>query len=408
MERNGVMNLGRRGNVVILLFVSIFIMSGCSRDEEEKIISYDPDKAPIKIGVCLATQNESTEYGKRQWDGVRMAHQLKPVLDNTLVALIVKQSDEIMGESGIADLIEQEGLCGIIYSAGESGAGNPAPTAGIDDVTITVMTAGGCLPGNPDMQFLKIGSSLHDQARVAALYCLRALNARGAAIVLDQNRSSAVRLASLFSSELIRFGGNIVNIAYVGNNQGNLDAAVTSIMDHNPDIVYIPYAQDTSVEAIALLRAKGCQADIIVTNVLFEQRFLKKGGGSLDGVYLVTDFHPGAVRSERGAALTAQYEKNKKEVGPLETSGALSADAYFLLLELLKVAESAKGFEEALQALSFKETISGITGGNAFERLTKHMHISQIKNGIIRGARLTYRESINPWDSDLKADISAE
>jgi ABC-type branched-subunit amino acid transport system substrate-binding protein len=385
----------------VLLCAIAIIISGCSHDEGEETVPYDPDKAPLKIGVCLPGTGASDEYGKRQWDGIRMAHQLRPAVNDTQISLIVKEPDESMGESGIAGLIENEGLCGAIYLSGVSKDERQAPLARNDDISISVMTARGCMPGNTDMHFLRIGSTLQDQARVAALYTVRSLDAGRTAIVLDQNRSSCVRLASLFSSELIRLGGNIVAIAYVGDKQDTLDSVVTSIMDRHPDSIYIPYSEDSSLEVIALFKKEHSRADIIMTNVLYEQHLLNRGGKSLDKVFMITDFHPDAMGSTWGPALMKKYEENRRELGPLETSAALSADAYLLLVELLEEV----GFEDAGLR---KESISGIIGVGALDRLTKYMHVSQIKKGIIREARLLYRESINPWDSDLKADIGTE
>ena len=388
----------------VLLLVIALVMSGCSHDEAEEPLSYDPDKDPIKIGVCLPGAGISDEYGRCRWDGIRMAHQLRPAVNNTKISLIVKEVDEGMGESGIADLIENEGLCGFIYLSGISQGQGPELFSRNDDPLISVMTARGCMPKNTDMQFLRIGSTLQEQARSAALFTIRSLNAGRAAIVLDQNRSSCVRLASLFSSELILLGGNIVTIAYAGSDGDSLDPAVKTIMDHSPDVIYIPYSEDTSMEVITRLKDEHVHADIIITNVPFERNVLKKGGNSLDKVFVITDFHPDAAGSAWGPALIKKYEENRKELGPLETCAALSADAYFLLVGLLDAAES----EDSIDAVLRKESISGIIGGGSLDRLTKYMHVSQIKKGIILGTRLLYRESINPWDSDLKADIGTE
>ena len=393
--------LDRRVYGAVFVVVLTIIMGACSHDEGEDPVVYDPDKAPLKIGVCLPDAGSSTEYGKRQWDGIRMAYQVRPAVNNTKILLILKEPDDLVGESGLAELIENEGLCGVIYSSGVSKEKRYALGLRNDDVSICVMTARGGMTKNADMQFLRIGSTLQDQARVVALYASRSLNAGSAAIVLDQNRSSCVRLASLFSSELIRLGENIADIVYVGNKKDGLDSVAASIMEGNPDVIYMPYSEDTSLEVVALLKERHSRSKIIMTNVLFEQEFLRKGGKSIDGVFLVTDFHPEATQSRWGPALMKKYEENRKEVDPLETSSALSADAYFLLVELLEEAE-------AIDVVSGKESISGIIGGGALDRLTKYMHVSRIKKGIFREARLTYRESINPWDLDLKADIGTE
>jgi len=388
---------------VLLLVIALF-MRGCSHDEAEEPLPYDPDKTPIKIGVCLPGGGISNEYGRRRWDGIRMAHELRPAVNNTMISLMIKEVDESMGESGIADLMKNEGLCGFIYLSGFSQGQEPELFTRYDDPMISVMTAKGCMPKNTDMQFLRIGSTLQEQARSAALFATRSLGAGRAAIVLDQNRNSCVRLASLFSSELIMLGGTIVTIAYAGNDEDGLDSVVKSIMDRRPDVIYIPYSEDTSLDVIARLKEKDVSADIIMTGVLFEWQVLKKGGKSLDEVYLITDFHPDAAESVWGPALMKKYEDNHKELGDLETGAALSADAYFLLVGLLDAAES----EDSIDAVLRKESISGIIGGDSLDRLTKYMHVSQVKKGIIRGARLLYRESINPWESDLKTDIGTE
>ncbi len=396
----------------LLAIVGVFIMaaamSGCSDDQGREALVYDPGKEPVKIGVCLPARDASAGYGNRLLDGVRMAHLLKPVINGTLITLVLRGSDEIAGSSSITDFIEQEGLCGIIYSPGSSGGADPGMNAGPDDGALTVMASLGCSPGKADLAVLKIGSTLQDQARVAALFAARSLGCRGAAIVLDEGSDSCVRLASLFSSELIRLRGKIVHISYVARDRAGLEVMVSSLVERSPDMIYVPYAEQTSADVIALIRKAGSRAFIVVTNVLSEQEFLDRGGKSLDGVYLVTDFHAAAVRSKRAGELERLYGKNRKELGTLETGAALSADAYFLAAALLENAASSREVEGAVDAFSRTESISGITGLGDSGRLSKSLHVSQVKTGILRGSRLIYRGSIDPGESDPQVDVGAE
>jgi branched-chain amino acid transport system substrate-binding protein len=393
---------------ILFLFIVASILSSCSQDEGEEVVLYDPGREPVKMGIFLPTKREWAEYGKHQWDGVRMAHQLIPAVNNTRISLILKEPDEIAGESGIADLIEQEGYCGVIYSTGAPIENNSEPTAKNDTVSITIMTARGCMSKKSDIQVLKIGSSLQEKARVAAIFAARSLGARNAAIVLDQGKRSCVLLASLFSSELIQLGGRIAGIAYIDKNQEEFDTIVSSIENCSPDIIYMPYSEDHSLDIIKLLKQKESHADVILTNVLLEQQFLNKGKKSLDGVYLVTDYHSDATQLNRAGKLKEKFEKNRKELGLLETSSALSADAYFLLVGLLENTASEKQDEKAVDPITRLKSITGIVGGGSFDRLTKYMHVCQVKTGFLRHARLIYRESINPSASDLEVDIGAE
>jgi branched-chain amino acid transport system substrate-binding protein len=393
---------------VLFLFIVASILSSCSQDEGEEVVLYDPDREPIKMCIFLSTKRESAEYGKHQWDGVRMAHQLIPAVNNTRISLILKEPEEGAGESGIADLIEQEGFCGVIYSTGAPTKNSSEPTAKNDTVSITIMTARKCMSKKSDIQILKIGSSLQDQARVAAIFAARSLGASSAAIVLDQDKRSCVLLASLFSSELIQLGGRIVNIAYINKDREEFDTIVASIEECNPDIIYMPYSEDHSLDMIESLKQKESRAYVILTNVLLEQQFLNKGKKSLDGVYMVTDYHSDATQLDRAGELKEKFDKSRKELGLLETSSALSADAYFLLVDLLENTASESHNEKAIDPITRVKSITGIVGGSSFDRLTKYMHVCQIKTGFLRHARLIYRESINPSASDFDVNIGAE
>jgi len=389
-------NQKRHGCLAALVLVIVLLAFGCSHDEEEENLIYDPDKEPFKIGICVPVSGETDEYSKQVFDGIRMAHEINGVIDNTKITLVMKDACEINDLNAFCEVMMQEGLQGIIYSAGEPKQNIPVFDAKADQGSFAVMAASSCMNPKTDVRVFRLGSTLIDQARVAALFAVRSLGAGSVAVVLDQKSSSCVLLASLFSSELIDAGGRIVNIAYVGDDEKGLESSVESMMQRNPDVIYMPYSEETSFRVISLAKGNESSAGMIISNVLFERKFLDKGGKDLDGIYLITDFYPGAVQSKRGEALIKRYASKRREPRALETSGALSSDAYFFLCDLLAQRPGPDALEDVVGFITNMETITGINGVSTSGRLTKNMHVSQVRAGIIRGIRLIYKESINP------------
>jgi len=373
-----------------LLLLIVFFTHGCSRDQGEEAPAYDPGKDPVRIGVCVPEEGISKEYSKKFLDGIRVASGIMGVINDARIELGMKDSCDSTDLDTIIEHMVQDGLQGFIIRTGvktQSIAAFDAEQGGI-----TVVAAG---RSNPDRKprVLRLGSSLADQARAAALFAVRSLKTQRVAVILDQDSSSCILLASMFSSELINVGGRIENITYIEDTSEEIESSVISMMQHIPDAVYIPYSEDTTLAAISLAKKQGVSADMIVSNVMLEQRFLDEGGRDLDGVYLITDFHPGAVQSQRGAALIEEYEENPKDLGSLETCSALGSEAYFLLCDLL-----SQPLDDVTDdtVISGGKTITGITGMSGSGRITKSMHACQIRSGIIRGTRTVYKESINP------------
>ncbi|MBN2297481.1 MAG: ABC transporter substrate-binding protein [Deltaproteobacteria bacterium] len=380
----------------VLLLVIALVAAGCSHDEGEETLTYDPEKEPVRIGICVPAQGESDEYSKMVLDGIRMANEIKGVINDARITLVMKDSCDMADLNAVCKGMVHDGLQGLICSAGGTKQNSAAFDAEDGQGSITVMVGRNRMNPDTDVQVFRLGSTLIDQARTAALFAVQSLGAGRVAVVLDQKSSSSVLLASLFSSELINAGGRIENIAYVGDGSEELESAVVSMLQHNPDVVYMPYSEDNSHMVISLVKRKGFSEGMIISNVLFERRFLDKGGRDLDGVYLITDFHPGAVQTKRGAALLEKYAGKHKDLGALETCSALGSEAYFLLCDLLSLPQDADAVKNADKVFASMESISGITGVAASGRITKSMHACQIHSGIIRGIRTVYKGSINP------------
>jgi len=379
-----------------MVLVIGFLLAGCSHDKREEALEYDPDKEPVKIGICLQEKGGPDEYSRQLLNGICIAHEIKGVIDNTKITLVMKQTCDTADLDAFSAVMLHEGLQGFIYSAGGPEKDIAAFDVKADQGSVAVMIAPGNMNSESDVQVFRIGSTMSNQARVAALFGVRSLRAGSVAIVLDQKVGGCILLASLFSSELIDAGGRIVNIAYVGDGPDELESSVAAMMCHNPDVIYIPYSEETSLRAIIKLKEMGSCSDVMISNVTSEQKFLRKGGEALDKTYLITDFHPDAVQSKRAKELMKRYAQKSRESKALETGGALSSEAYFLLCDLLMLRRDSDALEDVASLISDMETVSGMTGVDASGRITKSMHISQVHKGILRGPRLIYKESINP------------
>ena len=373
-----------------MLLLIVLLTLGCSRDKgEEEVSAYDPGKEPVRIGVCVSEKGTSKEYAEKFLDGIRVASGIMGVVNDARIELGMSDSCDTTNPDTIIEKMVQDGLQGLICI--DEGVTRNISAFDAEQGGIVVIAGAGRSNTDTTARVFRLGSSLAEQARAAALFAVRSLKTPRVAVVLDQESSSCILLASMFSSELINAGGRIESITYIEDGSDEIDSSVISMMQNSPDAIYIPFSEETTLAAISLAKKEGVSADMIVSNVMLEQRFLDKGGRDLDGVYLIADFHPGAVQSQRGAALIDEYKENRKELGTLETCSALGSEAYFFLCDLLSNPDIRND-----TLISMGKTLTGITGVSGSGRITKSMHACRIRSGFIRGTRTVYKESINP------------
>lgn len=347
----------------------------------------------IKIGVYLPMTGGVAAYGDMEWTGLQIARRMEPTVlgRNIDLILVDTKSDKIEAANAVSLLIQREKVVGIIGEAisGNTMAGNPiSESAKIPSISPTATNP----LVNQGKKFAFRACFIDPfQGEVAARFARDNLKAGTAALIIDQAQDYCVGLGNFFKKEFERLGGKIVSTTYIQTGDQDFSAQLSAVQATKPDLIYAPnyYTEDALLAkqardlgiGIPILTGDGAQADTLI----------QVGGKAVEEMYFTGHFHKEAGSTEQAREFIGLYEeKHGKEA---DAFAALAADAYFLLLDAVKRANSTEGqkIRDALAATKGFEGVSGrITMGEDGNPI-KSMVINKVQDG-----RFTYVTTIEP------------
>jgi branched-chain amino acid transport system substrate-binding protein len=373
-------------------------------------VSSKPQGDPIKIGVCMPSSGPLAELATLQADGVRAAFQMEGAAEGRPVELIFSDP----GSSGQGFGSALEGLIGRDHVSAII-ACIPAEVAvahqgilkdrAVSFIVTSPVTFGWKSKG--DEPFVRICTTLEDQAQASARFAANTLRARRLGVILDLEDATCVRLTSLFSANIVRQGGSIVDVAYVKKNE-DPSPALIHLMGEKTDIVYVPFSSLTSVAMIIKARAIDKELPIIVSNVQPEEVFLSGAERSLAGVYVLTDFHEQAVISVLGKKFIEFYHKGMKKKAEIGPSIAMGADAYFLAINMILRGQHGGGQGYIPTGAQWNGSILGLSGVGPSGAVRSQLSVGFIKKGFLRDATLKFIGMVEVKGLDPGTDVRAQ
>ncbi len=347
----------------------------------------------IKIGAYLPMTGGVAAYGDMEWSGIQVAHDMEPTVLGKKIDLVLvdTKSDKIEAANAVSLLVEKEKVVGILGEAisGNSMAGNPiSEAAKIPSVSPTATN-----PLVTQGKKFAFRACFIDpfQGEVAARFARNELKAQTAALIIDQAQDYCVGLANYFEKEFEKLGGKILSKTYIQTGDQDFSAQLSAVQAGKPDIIYAPnyYTEDALMAKQA--RDLGIKVPILTGDGAQDETLIKVGGASVENMYFTGHFHKQAATTDRAKEYIKRYEeKYKKEAGAFD---ALGADAYFLLVDAIKRANSADGakIREALAATKDFQGVSGaITMGEGGNPI-KSMVINKVEGG-----KFVYVTTVNP------------
>jgi branched-chain amino acid transport system substrate-binding protein len=317
--------------------------------------------AQVTIGCYLPMTGPAAAMGQMVWDGIQIAHKLKPkVLDQEVkLALVDTRSDKMEAANAVSRLIEKDGVAAIIGEviSSDSLAGGPiAERAHIPNISPTAT--------NPlvtqNKQFAFRACFADDlQGKVAARYAWEHLKARRVAVIIDQAQDYCVGLSLYFMREFKRLGGDIVSMTHIQTGDQDFSAQIAAIKAQKPDRIYAPnyYAEDALLAR--QLKNLGVEVPILTGDGAQVAELITLGGPAVDGMYFTAHFHRDQAATPLARDFRKAYEdQHKKELGAFT---ALGADSYFLLMNAITQANSLDGTKIA-QTLAETKGFPGVSG----------------------------------------------
>lgn len=338
---------------------------------------------PIAVGVYLPLSGDLGAAGQSTWEGIKIAHKMCPKALGRPVDLKVAdtRSEKAEAANAVFRLIEKYAVVAII---GEIASGNTiagsfhAERRGIPMVTPTApshrLTQG-------KRYVFRMSPIDADHATLAADLAIHRLAAGTAAIVCDTSQESSVEMAAFFKREFIQSGGTVVCEVRCRMGDRDFTAQLNRIGRARPDIIYAPISYVECGLLARQAREMGLDTRMIAGEAVHVPELMDFGGKGVDNLLLITRFPPGMTGTEIGRKLRELYTSQMNR--PLEAAQAMGAEAYLLILDAIRRADSAEPLN-IREALSSTEDFEGVTAKITIKKdrcARRPLWVNRVKDG---------------------------
>lgn len=246
------MNWQKKMGVALLILG--LIVAGCGGEKK----SDGKGDGPIKIGANLEMTGGNASFGLSATNGAKLAikeFNAKGGLNGRPIELVVADNKSEVAESAAAmqKLVSQDKVVAVIAPIASSSVIAAAQVSQDSKILAISPTA-----SNPKVTVDEKGkvrpylfrASFIDpfQGSVMAKFAQQSLNAKTAAIYIDNSSDYAKGLAKYFEEEFVKNGGTIVIREAYLQKDTDFKATLTKIKNSQPDVIFVPgYYQEVGL-----------------------------------------------------------------------------------------------------------------------------------------------------------------
>jgi len=229
------------------------------------------------------------------------------------------------------------------------------------------------------------------QGSVMANFAAKSLQAKTAALYIDNSSDYAKGLGLFFKETFVKNGGVIVSEEGYLQKDTDFKATLTKIKSKNPDVIFAPgYYQEVGM-IIKQSRELGITVPFLGGDGWDSAKLPEIAGAqALNNSFFSNHYSP----DDNSAAVKNFVEAYKKEYGQTpDAFAALSYDATMMIIEAMKRANSADPVKVKDELSKTKDyaAVSGQITLNATHDAVKSAVIVEMKDG-----KQTFREKVNP------------
>jgi len=349
---------------------------------------------PINIGVFLPMTGSVAAFGQMEWLGIQTAHSMMNKVLGRKVKLVLEdsKSDQTEAADAVERLIKEHKVVGIIGGATSADALAGGPIAEKYGIPMISPSATNLHVTRGKKYVFRACFDDSFQSQAAARQARIAMGAGTAAVILDIAQADySVGLGNLFLKAFGEMGGKVLITAYIQTGDRDFRSQLSEINAAKPDIIYMPNYYTEDALLARQIRELGIKAPILMADGAHVPELIKAGGKAVEGVYLTSHFSLEAVSTNLGKRFVAKFKK--KYARDADGFGALGADAYFILIDAIKRANSSDGSKIAA-ALANTRTFFGVSGTIKIDEdhnTLKSLVINKLENG-----EFTYVTTVNP------------
>ncbi len=349
---------------------------------------------PIVLGAYLSMTGGVASYGQMGWSGITIAKKMEPeVLGRPVeVKLVDTKSDKVESANAVSRLIEKEKVVAII---GEMISGNTIAGSDLAErskIPMVSPTATNPIVTQNKKCVFRVCFIDPDQGRILAKLAKEQLKAKTAALIYDISQDYSVGLANYFKREFAKDGGALVSETKFKSGDRDFTPQLSSIKAAKPDVICAPIYYTEAALLAKQARELGLSAPILAGDGVQAPELVQLGGDAVENMFFTTHFHKDMIESDRGKKFLKIFEEETKQKEP-DAFTAMAADAYFMVLDAIKRANSTEP-AKIREALVSTKDFEGVTG-----KITMKPDGNPIKAMVInkvQGGKFAYVTTINP------------
>ncbi|HEX4998339.1 MAG TPA: ABC transporter substrate-binding protein [Terriglobia bacterium] len=228
------------------------------------------------------------------------------------------------------------------------------------------------------------------QGFVMAKFATGTLKLKNFAILRDIKNDYSVGLADVFTENIKKMGGEIVEDASYSEGDTDFSAQLTRIKSKNPQAIFVPgYYSEVGLIA-RQAKEQGLKIPMLGGDGWDSSKLIEIGGASLDGSYFSNHYSPDDPNPAIQKLIT-EYKARYNEVP--DALAGLGYDSANVLFDAIRRANSLDPMK-IRDALAGTRDFNGVTG-----KITIDEDRNAVKPAVvmkIEGGKYQYVETVNP------------
>ena len=317
----------------------------------------------VRIGVFLSLTGATASYGVSALNAIKLAtdetNQTGGINGKKIELVVEDDHSNTQEVPGIVTkLIKEAKVDALLAEPVSTRAMVAAPIAQANQVVM--ISSASVKPeltmqGNYIFRACFISSA---EGEAIAKFAANKLNAKSAAIILDDKNDYAVVLAGFFAESFKRLGGKIVSEQNYAASDRDITAQLETIKTAKPDIIFAPGFYTTAPLVARTVKRLAIKSTLIGSDGWDSPELLAGGAEPFAGVYFANHFWIGSNESH-----VRRFVKDyQTKYGAAPDAGAATAyDAAYLLFDAFKRAKSTDK-TAVRNALATTRDFPGVTG----------------------------------------------
>jgi branched-chain amino acid transport system substrate-binding protein len=355
----------------------------------------------IKIGGNFEVTGGIANFGKSTTNGIQMAFKeanaAGGVLGKQLTLVIAdNKSEPSEAANAITKLITQDKVVAVLGPVGSSNVMATTQIATDNKIPVLTATATNAKVTVGDDGKVKdyvFRACFIDpfQGTVMANFASKSLNAKTAAIYVDNSSDYSKGLAKVFEESFTKAGGKVVAQEAFLQKDTDFKSALTKIKGTNPDVIFIPAYYEEVGKIVKQARDLGITVAMLGTDGWDSPKVVEiAGADALNNTFFSNHYSP----EDKDPRVVKFVEAYQKEYGQApDALAALGYDAGLMIIDAIKRANSVEPtkIRDALAQTKDLQVSTGILTLDANHNPIKSAVVIEMKDG-----KQTFKEKVNP------------